>query len=85
MSKEFRALAKRMTEHCTKVASEEKAESVARQMAADGEEPPSTQTFTLDEVLRMFRNLGHDTECGACMGTAFTGHTFSGHSCGKQE
>lgn len=40
--------------------------------------------MTLDDVLQAFRNLGHDTNCGACMEIAFTGLTLAPHDCDNQ-
>jgi hypothetical protein len=38
-------------------------------------------TFSLDEVLQILKNAGVDVTCGACMEVAFTGTTFSTHTC----
>ena len=45
------------------------------------EEESSTISFTLSNVLQILKNLGHDTDCGACMGIAFTGMCFEEHTC----
>lgn len=39
--------------------------------------------FSVEQVLRVLRNLGHDTECGACMAIAFTGFALPSeeHTC----
>jgi hypothetical protein len=44
----------------------------------------AAKQFTVPTVLKMFQNLGHDTDCGACMGIAFTGAAFESHTCRPQ-
>mgnify|MGYP001596743500 CR=1 FL=1 len=41
-------------------------------------------TFTLDEVLQVLENVGVDVSCGACAECAFTGSSFSSHTCKKE-
>lgn len=43
----------------------------------------SDKTFSHEEVLQILRNVGVDTECGACMCQAFTGSNGYAHTCGK--
>jgi hypothetical protein len=40
--------------------------------------------YALDEVLMILKNMGVDTECGACMCQAFTGSNGYAHTCGKK-
>ena len=35
----------------------------------------------VEHTLQALKNMGHDTECGACMEQAFTGVTTHEHSC----
>jgi hypothetical protein len=37
-----------------------------------------------EEVCQILRNVGVDTECGACMCQAFTGSNGYEHTCGKE-
>jgi len=41
------------------------------------------QTFTIEEVLQIIKNVGCDKECGACMEVAFCGASGFKHSCVK--
>ncbi|HYX21481.1 MAG TPA: hypothetical protein VFA98_11610 [Thermoanaerobaculia bacterium] len=44
----------------------------------------SDKAFDHEEVLQILRNVGVDTECGACMCQAFTGSNGYPHACGKE-
>lgn len=42
----------------------------------------SNKSYTFTQVLKILNNMGHDTECGACMAVAFTGaSSTSEHTC----
>jgi hypothetical protein len=41
---------------------------------------PDRNTFSIEEVLLMLRNMKIDTECGACVETAFCGGTSLWHT-----
>lgn len=42
----------------------------------------SVKQYTFGEVLKILENMGHDTQCGACMSVAFTGASAtSEHTC----
>lgn len=43
----------------------------------------SLMSFSMQQVLQILKNMGHDTECGACMEMAFTGVTTNAHTCSK--
>lgn len=36
-----------------------------------------------DDALKVLKNMGHDTTCGACMAQAFTGTAQGEHTCVK--
>jgi hypothetical protein len=42
---------------------------------------PDVTYFPLADVVKVLRNHGVDTECGACMEVAFTSVTTNAHTC----